>query len=241
LFLIPDLAAAQNAPVTDVQLMYTRSDLFGLTLNSHKSWGAFYRLGWHKTGKKQNHWEIDISRIKHPKEIRRPGFTEAQAQYSYGRMNMVFFLRNSFGQTLTITERPYKNAVGLNFVYNVGVTAAFLKPVYLEIFYPYENSTSYGYLVSEKYDKEKHTDLNRIHGNAPQTKGISETKLEFGAFGRAGFQVEFGQYADEMRCIEAGVTLDGFANSIPIVALQNDDFDRLFWGFYVSYSFGSRR
>jgi hypothetical protein len=44
-----------------------------------------------------------------------------------------------------------------------------------------------------------------------------------------------------MRCIEAGVTLDGFANSIPIVALQNDDFDRLFWGFYVSYSFGSRR
>lgn len=231
----------QNAPVTEVQLMYSKSNLFGVNLNSFNSWGAFYRLGWHKTGKVHNHWELDINRIKHPKEVRRQGYTEAQSQYSYGRMNMVFFMRNSFGQTISITERPYKNAIGLNFVYNVGISAAFLKPVYLEIFYPYENSPSYGYLVSERYEKEKHSDIFRIHGNAPFTRGINETKIELGAFGRAGFQVEFGQYTDEIRCLEAGITFDGFANGIPIVAVANDEFDKLFWGFYVSYNFGSRK
>jgi hypothetical protein len=241
LFLLTNQASAQNAPITEVQLMYTRSNLYGVNLNSHKSWGAYYRLGWHKTGKKQNHWEIDIIRIKQPNEIRRTGFTEAQAQYSFGRMNMVFFMRNSFGQTITITDRPYKNAVGLNFVYNVGITAAFLKPIYLEIFYPFENTPGYGYLVSEKYDKEKHSDVFRIHGNASNTKGISETTIELGGFGRAGFQVEFGQYSDELRSLEAGITLDGFVNPIPIVALANNDFDRIFWGFYVAYNFGSRK
>lgn len=241
LFFTADYVISQNTPVTEVQLMYTRSNLFGVNLNSHKSWGAFYRLGWHKTGKQHNHWEIDISRIKHPKEIRRPGFTEAQAQYSFGRMNMVFFVRNSFGQTITLTDRPYKNAVGLNFVYNIGFTAAILKPIYLEIFYPYENSPGYGYLVSEKYDKEKHSDIYRIHGNASNLKGISETKIELGAFGRAGFQVDFADYPDELRCLEAGITLDAFASPIPIVAVANDNFDKLFWGFYIAYNFGSRK
>ncbi|MDP3930032.1 MAG: hypothetical protein Q8R57_13505, partial [Bacteroidota bacterium] len=48
LFLLTNQASAQNAPITEVQLMYTRSNLYGLNLNSHKSWGAYYRLGWHK-------------------------------------------------------------------------------------------------------------------------------------------------------------------------------------------------
>jgi len=219
--------------------MYTKSNLYGIGLNSFKSRGAFYRLGWHKTGKEQNHWELDISRIRHPKEDRRQGFTENQTQYTFGRLNVVYLMRNSFGQTITITDRPYKNAIGINFVYDVGVTTAFLKPVYIEVYYQFDNSPSEGYLVSERYDPQKHSDIYKIYGNSTFTKGLSETKLQVGGFGRAGFQVEWGQYSDEIRCLEAGVTVDAFMNGIPIMAKTN--YDQLLAGFYVSYSWGNRK
>lgn len=232
---------AQNAPITEPQLMYTQSNLMGIDINSFKSWGFFYRYGWHKTGKQQNHFEIDLNRIKDPKEVRRQGYTESQSQYSFGRLNAVFFLRPSLGQTVVITERPYKNAVGLNFVYSIGANIAFLKPVYIEVLYPYDNAPTQGYLVSEKYDPAKHTDIYRIYGNSAFTKGISETQIKLGGFGRAGFQVEWGQYADEIRCLEAGITLDVFADGLPIVANKDDSYKQLFYGFYVSYDFGNRK
>lgn len=230
---------AQNAPINEPQLMYTQSNMLGVQVNSFKSWGLYYRYGWHKTGKEQNHLEIDFSRIKHLKEVRRQGFTESQSQYSFGRMNAVFFMRTALGQTIVITERPYKNAVGLNFVYSLGASTAFLKPVYIEVFYPYDNAPGQGYLVSERYDPEKHLDIYSINGNSAFTKGISETKLVLGGYGRAGFQVEWGQYADEMRCLEAGFTVDGFMEGLPIMARNN--YDRMFYGLYVSYNWGNRK
>lgn len=230
---------AQNAPITEPQLMYTQSNTFGVEANSFKSFGMFYRYGWHKTGKEQNHFEIDFSRIKHPKEVRRQGYTESQSQYSFGRMNVVFFMRTTLGQTIAITERPYKNAVGLNFVYSLGATTAFLKPVYLDVYYPYDNNPSQGYLVSERYDPAKHTDIYSIYGNSGFTKGLGETKLQLGGGGRFGFQVEWGQYTDEIRCLEAGVTIDAFLQGIPIMAHSN--YDQLFYGFYLSYNWGNRK
>lgn len=231
--------AAQNAPITEPQLMYSSSNTFGVNLNSFKSWGAFYRYGWHKTGKEQNHFEIDFSRIKHPKEVRRQGFNQSTTQYTFGRLNLAFFLRPTIGQTIAITERPYKNAIGLNFVYSLGANIAFLKPNYIEVFYPYDNAPSEGYLISERYDPQKHTDIYRIYGNSGFFKGFSETKVNLGGAGRAGFQVEWGQYADEIRCLEAGVTVDLFLNEVPLMAHSN--YDQGFYGFYVSYNWGNRK
>ena len=80
--------------------MYLKHIQFGANANTFRMGGVQFRYGWHKTGSVFNHFESELSRIKHPKEIRRSGFTEQPSQYSYGRMNMVFFWRNGFGQFL---------------------------------------------------------------------------------------------------------------------------------------------
>lgn len=237
--LASEFAISQNAPITEPQLMYSQSHTFGISLNSFRSEGIHYRYGWHKTGKEQNHFEIDISRIKHPKEVRRQGFTEGQSMYSFGRMNVVYFARTNFGRTVTLTERPYKNAVGLNFVYSGGATFAFQKPVYIDVYYPSDFFPGEGYLISEKYDPDKHVDQFKIYGNSSFTRGFSDIKVNMGAFGRAGFQVEWGQYSDEIRCLEAGVTVDAFLQGIPIMAHQN--YDQVFYGFYLAYNWGNRK
>ncbi len=232
-------AKAQNAPITEPQLFYTKSNLVGVNLNSFKFGGIYYRAGWHKTGTRLNHYELEICRIKHPKEVRRTAFSENPNQYTFGRENLVFFLRNGFGQTITISERPYRNAVGLNFVYTIGATVAFLKPVYLDIYYTSNDGSGKNYLVSEKYDPEKHKDIYRIYGNSSFTTGIGETKLKLGACGKAGLQVEWGPYPDETRSIEAGITLDAFSQGIPIMAHTNAD--QLFLGLYVAINWGKKK
>lgn len=232
-------AWSQNAPVTEPQLMYTQSNHFLLGRSSLDGLSLSYRYGWHKTGSRQNHLEVDFSRVRHPKEVRRQGYTESQNMYSYGRMNVVFFLRGSLGQTIAITERPYKNALGLNFVYSVGGTLGLLKPVYIDVYHPDPNQPGEGYLVSEKFDPEKHLDVYRIYGNSSFTKGIGETALRYGGFGRAALQVEWGQYSDESRCLEAGITADLFTEGVPILARRPED--QFFLGMYIALAWGNRK
>jgi hypothetical protein len=227
---------SQNAPITEPQLMYLKHIQFGANANTFRMGGVQFRYGWHKTGSVFNHFESELSRIKHPKEIRRSGFTEQPSQYSYGRMNMVFFWRNGFGQTINITERPYKNALGLNFVYTVGASMAILKPVYIDVFYPYTDGSPNGYLVSEKYDPEKHQDIFRIYGNSSIFAGLGEAKAQIGGYGRGGLQVEWGQYPDETRSLEAGITVDAFLNGLPMMAKQ--PYDNRFIGFYLAFNWG---
>lgn len=238
LFVVLPVSAiwAQNAPITEPQLMYLQHYQFGVNLNSFRMGGAQFRYGWHKTARVFNHYETEILRIKHPKEVKRSGFTEQPSQYSFGRLNVALFFRNGIGQTLTITERPYKNAIGLNFVYTVGLSTAFLKPVYLDVFYPYADGTPNGYLVSEKYDPAKHTDIFRIYGNSSIFAGLSETKVKLGAYGRAGLQVEWGQYPDETKSLEAGVTVDTFLDGLPLMA--NQTADKRYLGLYLAFNWG---
>jgi hypothetical protein len=129
--------------------------------------------------------------------------------------------------------------VGLNFVYSIGASAALLKPVYIDVYYPYTDGRPGGYLASEKYDPEKHQDVFRIYGNSSSTTGLSETKLTLGGYGRAGLQVEWGPYPDETRSLEGGVTVDAFSKGIPIMAHSNAD--QLFYGFYVAFNWGKKK
>lgn len=218
--------------------MYTRSDVFGINRNSFMGTGLYYRLGWHKTGKEQNHWEIEFARVKHPKEVRRQGFSDNPNQYTFGKLNTAFFMRNTLGQTIVITERPYKNAIGFNFVYSLGITTAILKPQYLEIYYPDDNIRNTGYLVSERYDPSKHTDIYRIYGKSSFMSGLSGTQLQVGFGGKAGFQVDWAEYSDEIRGIEAGITVDGFLKNVPIMAKANNN---MFYGFYLAYNWGNKK
>lgn len=230
---------AQNIAITEPQLLYRKSNQFGIGLNSFGLGGINYRYGWHKTGKSQAHIEADFLRVKHPKEIRRSSIiTDNPIKYTFGRMNTVFFLRTGYGQTKAITERPYRNALGLNAVYSIGPNLALLKPVYLDVYYP--NPSGFGgYLVSEKFDPEKHKDIFRIYGNSNFFTGIGETSLRLGAFAKAGLSVEWGQYSEEYKSVEAGITLDVFGSGLPMMAYLPEK--NLFFGFYLYTNWGFKK
>jgi hypothetical protein len=232
------LTLAQNVLVTEPQLMYLKTQQFGISLNSFGLGGLNYRHGWHKSGKAQSHFETELVRVKHPKEVRRSGFSDNPVKYSFGRQNMVFFWRTGLGQTKVITERPYKNALGLNFVYTIGANVALLKPIYLDVYYPNETGFS-GFLVSEKYDPEKHKDIFRIYGNSNFFTGIGETSFRLGGHGKAGLSVEWGHFNDDYKMLEAGITLDVFGSGLPMMV--NLPEKNIFVGLYISMNWAFRK
>jgi hypothetical protein len=228
-------AGAQNQAIEEPQLFYRKRIQLGGNLNSSGLGGINFKYGWHKTGTRKNMLDIEFARIRHPKETRIYGQSETPQQYTFGRLNMAFFLRTGYGQTVFITERPYKNAVQLNFNYAVGLTTAFLKPIYLDIFYPNTDGIG-GYVVPERYDPAKHDNQSRIFGNSSFFQGINNTTAKFGAYGRASMSIEWGEYPDEFHTIEAGMTLDVFPDRLPLMAYKPKT--PYIFNLFIGYQFG---
>ncbi len=228
-------AVAQNEAITEPQLFYRKRVMIGANLNSSALGGLNFKYGWQKTGLQKNILDIEFARLRHPKETRISGQSENPQQYTFGRLNMLFVLRTGYGRTIFLTERPYKNAVQFNFNYNIGLSSALLKPIYLDVYYPNSDGVG-GFIKSERYDPEIHTNQSRIFGNASFFKGMSETKIQLGAYGRASLSVEWGEFPDEFHCIEAGVTLDAFPQGLPLMAYQPENI--LLFNFFIGYQFG---
>jgi hypothetical protein len=226
---------AQNEAIMETQLFYKKRIQAGMNLNSSGLGGLNFKYGWHKTGMKKNMFDIEFARVRHPKETRIYGQSETPQQYTFGRLNMAFFLRTGYGQTIFITERPYKNAIQLNFNYAVGLNTAFLKPIYLDIFYPNTDGIG-GYVVPERYDPVKHDNQSRIFGNSSFFQGIGNTSVYLGGYGRASLSVEWGEYPDEFHTIEAGITVDAFPDRLPLMAYQPKTF--YLFNLFIGYQFG---
>jgi hypothetical protein len=226
---------AQNQAITESQLLYRKRILAGANINSSGLGGINFKFGWQKTALKKNMFDIEFARARHPKEQRIYGNSENPQKYTYGRLNMLFLLRTGYGQTIFLTERPYKNAVQLNFNYNIGMSTAFLKPIYLDIYNPYTDGIG-GFVKSEHYDPNIHTNQSQIWGNSPFFKGISNTTAKFGAYGRASLSVEWGEYPETFYCIESGITIDAFPQGLDLMAYKPKNY--YLFNFFIAFQLG---
>lgn len=225
---------AQNDAIVESQLLYMKRTQFGMNLNSTGLGGINFKMGWHKTGRINNMLDFDLSRIRHLKETRIYSIvSDNPRQYTFGRLNMAFFLRVGYGQNIAITERPYKNAASLHFNYSVGLSTAILKPIYLDIL---KNESGHALVVSERYDPAIHFNPYMIMGNASFMDGMNQLTFVPGGYGKCSLAVEWGQYPDEFKSLEAGFTVDAFSKPLELMAFTSADY--LFFTMFIEYTFG---
>jgi hypothetical protein len=226
---------AQNEAITETQLLYRKRIQLGMNLNSSGLGGINFKYGWQKTGTKKNMMDFELARVRHPKETRIYGQSETPNQYTFGRLNMLFTLRTGYGQTIFLTERPYKNAIQVNFNYTLGLSTAILKPIYLDIYYANPDGRG-GYVVPERYDPVKHDNQSRIFGNSSFFQGISNTSVKFGGYGKASISIEWGEFPDEFHSLEAGVVVDVYPDELPLMAYQPKTL--YIANLFIGYQFG---
>jgi hypothetical protein len=119
----------------------------------------------------------------------------------------------------------------------MGASLAFTKPVYLYVSVPDSFISPRDQVVAERYDPDKHS-AHSIKGRGPFSKGFDEIGFYPGVYGRAALNFEFGRSYEVIRALEAGVIIDAYSRSIPIMAFS--DPSRFFVNFYIAFSFGSR-
>ena len=229
---------AQNQAITEPELMYRKQLMYGINLNSTGLGGLNFKMGWQKTDLVKKILDIELARIRDSKEARVYGASENPQRYTYDRIYMAFFLRTGYGRTITVTDRPYKNAFGLNFNYSFGLTTAILKPIYIDyLSISYDNQgVGTSYVSSVRYDPNIHNNPQNIIGNSAFFYGASNSIARFGAYGKASLEVRFSQFPDEFHNIEAGFTVDAFPEGLPLMA--NSPRQNLFFVFFVGYTYG---
>ncbi len=233
-------AFAQNDLITEPTLLYRRRIQFGANLNSAELGGVNFKYQWQKTALQKNGFEVELARLRHPKEERVfSPISESPRKYTPGRVNMAFFLRTGYGQNAFITDRIYKNSVSLHYNYSFGLTTVFLKPIYIDA--SVRSADNREYVATEKYDPVvKHNNPAVIFGNASFTRGFDELSVRAGGHFKNSLSVEWGQYPEDYYSLEAGFVVDVFPRELPLMSDQfaknKNVFFTLFLGFTLGYN-----
>lgn len=233
--------SAQNELITEPTLLYRKRHLYGINLNSAELGGLQYQFQWQKTALIKNGFQVELARLRHPKEERIYSQSPDPRKYTPGRVNMAFFLRTGYGQNLFITDRNYKTAISLHYNYTFGLTTAMLKPIYIDVLKTSNDPSNQQYVTSEKYDPvDKHNNPFIIYGNSGFAKGFSESTFNLGLHFKNSLSVEWGAYPDAFQSLEAGFVVDVFPSTLKMMAPEygtnNNIFVTLFVGFNLGYN-----
>lgn len=218
------------------QLVYSRQSIFGIQLRTN-GYGGFYEFGKMKTPRKTTIFRLDINETKSQKEEKLPngGFFFGNP-FIYGKINHFYPVTLGIGQQYVLGEKGNKNGVSVSALYMGGLALGLLRPYYLEVRDPISGND-----ITIKYST---TDSAlflgpSIVGGGGFGKGWSEIKVRPGAFVKTALRFDYGRFNEVVSGLEAGVSLEMYAQKIPIMLMQKDK--QLFFQGYISVDFGRRR
>jgi hypothetical protein len=225
---------AQGTIFTDdeIHITYEREVYGGITFHT-QGWGLNFVKNYFKTVNKRSFYEIQFTFIHNPKQkkIYNPYYSDAKGYY-YGKLNTFFVFRGLYGQRKVIGQKIRSKGVELGYVWGIGPSLGFLKPIYLEVIDFDQNA-----LEVVRYDPDIH-DLGNIYGRASGTNGFNEIMFRPGAFLKLGMYVEYSKKQIGISGIEAGVMLDAYFQEIEIMAnIKNQQF---FPMFYINIFVGTK-
>jgi len=216
-------------------LVYEKQNIFGIQLRSN-GYGAFYELGKMKTNRKTNIYRLDITEIKDHKEekLLGGGFLFGNP-FIYGKRNFFYPITLGFGQQYILGQKGNKNGVAVSAVYNAGVAIGLLRPYYVDVQGTGNTEKSIKYSAEDSVAFINGPFL----GASGLGKGWSEIKVKPGGFVKAAMRFDYGRYNESVNGLEIGVSLEAYADKIPIMLFQKDK--RIFCQLYLALLFGKRK
>ena len=222
-------------------VLYRSQRTGGLIMYSNGLGGNFY-WGKHLDGFKRRMLGIEITTVKHPKEVKQynPYYQDAKS-YVFGKLNSVIALRPTYGFKFDKYDKLRENGVQVGYFIGGGPVIAFLKPIYLQIMHFNDdnngNPFNYDYIEAERYNPNQHS-ISNIYGRASNLKGIDELRLNVGIHLKAGAHFEYAPHKTKLRALEVGVAADIFPAPIEIMASETNQ--NLLLNIYLNLLFGNK-
>ena len=226
-----------NTSSSEGNKLFYRSELYGGVFMHTNGYGVNFRKSDRLTGYTKRIFAVDLLNLKHAKEFKSYNpYVEDNRGFVYGKLNSTFLLRPSIGYQKIWFTKDAKKGVQISYIIFGGPTAAFLKPIYLEVA-DFNGNSRFGVSKTEKFNPEKHT-YDNIFGKAPFLKGIEETKVWPGL--SAKFALNFDYATDDLlhRALETGVSVDAFIQELPIMAFETNR--RVYFTLFINLHFGKK-
>ncbi len=193
-----------------------------------------------------NYTDIDIGTLKHPKEYNQNIRTQSvlhnissAGAFTYGKQNSFFTIRAGLGAKRYFSEKARRKGVSVALTYEGGPSLGILKPYYLDL--RKFNGDRY-YIQSVRYSEKTagdFLDINNIVSSSSAFKGFGEISLVPGLQGKSSVNFSFGDSDEYVKSIEAGLMIDVFPRSIPIMI--NTPNSNFFINFFLQFEFGKRK
>ncbi len=207
-----------------------------------------------KTYYRTRYFNIEIAEIKHPKEFRQsfdfrvPSAGRISRSFIYGKQNNLFALHGGIGEKRYFSEKALNRGLAVGISYSAGPTLGLVKPYYLDIIRYREPDFTNFFVRSESFSEEnidKFLDINSIYGASSLLKGLDQISITPGAHAKFAVHLDWGAYDEFVKSIEAGIMVDAFIRTIPIMVestqLNNTENQMLFINLFVNLQLGKRR
>jgi hypothetical protein len=232
IFFFGTISLFAQGELNEQQKIFFRNEKsFAILLNSDGV-GLSYRGAKRIDYRNKNLFEIDAGTLKLIKEYRQSSIY-TQGSFIFGKLNSTIFVRTGIGHQHELFKKADLGGIAVRYFYTAGPVLAIYKPIYYRVLHLVSaNETD---IVDEKYDASIASPLD-IYSKAAFTKGLDETKVMPGLYGKAGFNFEYSKQDKIIHAIEFGAQVNAFPKKIPIMA--GSDNKSLFFSLFVSYRFG---
>lgn len=194
--------------------------------------GATYRYAKRIDGFRKTLYLVQFDYIKDKKE-KRITTTSTYNTFVYGKLNYFYSLKGGIGLQRELYSKLDVGSVSIRYFYNFGLSLGVLKPIYYEVY-----SSEDGETTTIKFDETVHGS-DQFEGKAPYIKGITETTVVPGVYGKVGATFEYSKRAHKFKAIEVGVQYDAYLKRIPIMYSEDSqDHQFSFPSFYLAVRFG---
>ena len=210
-------------------------------------WGLFLNTVHRDELKKKTIWQFEFTQIHNPKEVKQTidfglaffGFNSPKP-FVYGKQNNFYLLNVAYGKQFMLAEKAEKSGVELGIKILGGFSMGMLKPYYLNVLYPSDNSNTY-VIRSIKYGPEtadKFLDWFSIYGGAGFTYGFDGIKFIPGFHLKSGLNFDWAQNEDAIKALEVGIMFDAYYKEVPIMVADNNS--QFIPNIYLSLEFGKK-
>ena len=217
---------------SSLNVLYRNEQTFEVYAHT-RGYGLLYRRAKHVTGTRKSYLEIDLSTLKHPKEIKLNGTDIERKRYVYGKLNNILVLKASYGKQKVIAGKADKKAVEVRYSYSIGPGIAFAKPYY------YTTATHDASSIN-KYRKFNPVTFtpDSVIGRAPFSNGLGELSVYPFVAGKFNLSFEYSPYGNLVKAFETGVSVNYFPIGLPTMA--NNPAENIIVTIHLGFVFGKR-
>lgn len=191
-------------------------------------------------------YEFEFSQLKHRKEFRQTqdfGYTfsgvNAPKPFVYGKQNSFYLLNASVGKEKEIGRKAQKSGVSISVKYLAGISLGLLKPYYIQVLYPVDNT--YYTLRTVRYteaNRDKFLDWTTIYGGAGFLHGVNEISFLPGINAKLGLVFDWANYDEFIKALEVGAMFNAYYQSVPIMVIKENQ--QFFPNIYANVRLGKR-